>query len=181
MKKKSKRNAIKIGVAIVVVVAVIAVVGMAWYFGVFDAILPSANLNPTAMDACLVDLQASDVEIYTALGTLTGSTLNFYNVSMYITPLHMTMYGDSCHSALQAMEVYEADYSLNGWTPVDGRSSTYGVGWFAYSEIWTRGDQARFVAAGEGAILTTTYGYSTVLMTAYGPITTVEQFNMDCT
>lgn len=179
MGKKKKNNTIKIVAAVVVIVAVLAIL---WFMGIFNAILPTADtdLNPTSMDACLVDLQSSDVEIYTALGTLMGKTLNFYNVSIYIDALHMKMYGDTCHSALQAMEVYEADYTLDGWTTVGVRSSTYGIGWFAYYESWTRGDQARFVAAGEGAILTSTYGYSTVLLTAYGPITTVEQFILEC-
>ena len=132
-------------------------------------------------EGCLVDLQASDVEIFTALETLMGKTLNFANVSLYIDTLHMKMYGDICHSALQAMEVYEADYALNGWAPAEGgRDSTHGIGWFAYYEIWIRGDQARFVASGEGAIVTSTYGYSAVVLVAYGSTTTAEQFMDEC-
>lgn len=178
MSKKKKSRAIKI---VAVVVGVVAVLAVLWYVGIFDAILQPNDLNPAGIEACLVDLQATDVEIFTALETLMGKPLNFVNVSLYIDTLHMTMYGNTCHSALQAMEVYEADYALNGWAPAEGgRDNTYGVGWFAYYEIWTRGDQARFVAAGEGAIVTSTYGYATVLLVAYGPITTVEQFMMEC-
>ena len=179
--KKKKNNNTKIIIAVVAIVAIVALVVLALLLnpGILSGVLQSNDLTPAEFDNCLTDLQASDIEIFTALRTLMGKPLNYANVSMYIMPLHMKILGDSCYSALEAMELYESDYLLDGWAS-NGRQYTYGSGWFAYYEVWTRADQARFIAAGEGAILTTTYGYSTVIMSAYGPITTVEQFMMEC-
>ena len=168
-------------IAIGGIITILIIVILLFATGYIPALLSSQpmGLTPSTVDPCLVDLHASKLDIYTALGTLTGKELNLNDVSPYIDALHMKLYGETCHSSLATLELYESQYAMDGWSSLQ-KDDTFGLGWFAYYEIWSRLDEGRFIAVGEGSSVYTVYGYDTVILVAYGSLNTAEQFVMEC-
>lgn len=179
-------------VIVLLVVGLVAVLGVAFYTGVvsfpsesgfgsdgvFSNILGDDPLDPDELpddseessDTSIDTLSLTDREILQALEYLTGKNLPEGTTMPYISSLHMQAYGVNGITAHDLLNYYEDKNSNEGYTSYTTFVDTH-PGYTSYNEVWYQGLSGRGVSTADGASITSFYGYGTMCLTSYGPLT----------
>jgi hypothetical protein len=144
-----------------------------WFNSVFD----DNPLNPDELPEDPDDpkpksehLTLSDREILQALEYLTGKNLPEGTTMPYIDSLHMQAYGVNDISAYDLLQIYDQKNSDDGYTSATSSVDVH-PGYTSYSEVWYQGINGRAVSTADGASINSFYGYDTMCLTSYGPLT----------
>jgi hypothetical protein len=173
MKKSTK---IVLGVVTIVVIMFV----VASYLGVIDlsviwkrGVPDNENIPPTPEGG--MNLNLSDLELFSILQVMFHKTLNYAQVQPYFDALRMEGYGRDDMDAQQLRQWAEANYAQAGWTS-QGTTTQYAADWVAYHEAWTMGADARSISVAEGAGVTAVFNHEIAYIVSHGPATTYWQF-----
>jgi len=114
-------------------------------------------------------------EIHRALELLTNKSLDYSTTAGYISSLHIKGLARDDIDARTLIAAFDQKNTGEGWATV-GVVPYIAPGVAAYLAAWTLAPNARAVIAGEGALVSTYYGYDVVYLTSYGPDVTYAQF-----
>jgi hypothetical protein len=177
---------------VLLVVGLVAVLGVAFYTGavsfpsklgfgsdgLFNNLIGDDPLDPNELPEDPEDpvvpsidtLTLTDREILQALEYLTGKNLPEGSTMPYISSLHMQAYGVNGLTAYDLLTYYEEKNSNDGYTSYTTFVDNH-PGYTSYNEVWYQGINGRGVSTADGASINSFYGYDTMCLTSYGPLT----------
>jgi|GEM_PF-6679128 len=156
------------------IVLVIAGVFVAIYLGFLPDITGlniTDNDNPEGAEK----LTFSKLEIVHVIEILRGKDLVDQDVLPFVDSLHMELYGIDGKSAYDVHQEYKTMYEEDEYVSQAYNADSHS-GWVAYHEMWSKGFNGKSISVGDGTAVTTAYGYDTMILTSYGPLTTYANF-----
>lgn len=163
---------------IIIFIAVIVIIGLLFFTGVISADIfnfsdddPSNPNNANVTADRFTNLGLSNFDIHSVISFLTNTTPPFTDHQIFIEGLHMKCYGIDGATAYSVLLDYEESFQDDDFTSYT-MGIKRGTGWTAYSEIWYNDlGMGRAIIVGDGSSVRSAYGYDTVLLTSYGPVT----------
>lgn len=169
-----------VGIIIIVIVGILIIgsaFGMISVPGLTSVFDNNNSDNPMVPDENIdaEDLGFSNREIHQVICNLLNKSLPYLEHEAYIESLHMTMYGVDGKTAHDVLLDYRSRNSADGFTVFHSGTQS-GPGFFLYNEAWNKDADGRSLLVSDGASVQSIYGYETVVLTGFGPLTTYYDY-----
>jgi len=163
-----------IGLAVFAIVAIVVIAGFFGFITIPGLQIGFGSGDEKAPESAEM-LYMSDLEIFQALDLMTAKNLSYPLIKPFIDGLHMKMWGVNDQLAYETLLWYENEYANDSYTSISS-SIQRGTGWTVYLEAWNKDMNGRAVSIGDGSAIKFTYGYDTMILTSYGPLTDYYDF-----